>query len=99
MKMRSFLIAVCGVALIPGAALAHDAPSANSSNASAVVPRIGQMIYWSKGALAPVYRMAPDGSPQIIIDGKMVTVPPTTITENNGKVETSLSRRDLMTSS
>ncbi len=56
----------------------------------------GKMLYAAGGKrLAAVYRVAADGSPQIILDGKLVTVPASTLTVDGGKVTTSLSKSEL----
>ncbi len=53
----------------------------------------GKPIYAANGKrLGVVYRVTSDGSAQIIINGKLVTIPASTISENGGKIETSLDR-------
>ena len=40
----------------------------------------GHMLYAAGGRrLAPVYRVLADGSPQLILDGRLVTVPASTL--------------------
>ena len=46
--------------------------------------------------LGAVYRVGPDGSAQIIIDGKLVTVPANTISITNGKLTTSLTKSEVL---
>ena len=51
------------------------------------------MLTSANGArLGAVYRVGPDGAAQIIIDGKLVTVPANTISVANGKLVTSLTK-------
>jgi hypothetical protein len=71
-------------------AAAQDAPS------NAVAEK-GKMLVASNGArLGNVYRVGSDGSAQIIIDGKLVTVPATTLSSVDGKLTTSLSKSEVI---
>ena len=56
----------------------------------------GKMLYSSTGhRIASVYRVTSEGNPQVILDGRLVTVPASTLTEVEGKLTTSLTKRDL----
>lgn len=56
----------------------------------------GKMLLASNGArLGAVYRVTSDGSAQLIVDGKMVTIPANTISVVDGKLQTSLSKADV----
>lgn len=56
----------------------------------------GTMLHSSSGhRIGTIYRVSPEGNPQVIIDGRLVTVPASTVSEANGKLTTSLSKRDL----
>ena len=56
----------------------------------------GKMLVGANGArLGAVYRVTPDGSAQLIVDGKMVTVPVATLSVVDGKLTTSLSKREV----
>jgi len=67
-----------------------------AQSSTAVVTAKGQMVVAANGArLGPVYRVSADGSPQIIIDGKMVTIPAATLSNANGKLTTSLSKSEV----
>jgi hypothetical protein len=56
----------------------------------------GKMLVASNGArLGAVYRVTGDGSAQLIVDGKMVTVPASTLSVVDGKLTTSLSKGDV----
>jgi hypothetical protein len=46
--------------------------------------------------LGQVYRVGADGSAQIIIDGKMVTVPAATLSMSTGKLTTSLTKSEVL---
>lgn len=64
--------------------------------APAVSVVAGKMIYGANGQrVAAVYRVTDSGVVQVIIDGKLVTVPASSLSEQNGKVVTSLSRSEL----
>lgn len=56
----------------------------------------GKMLLAANGArLGAIYRVTDDGSAQLIVDGKMVTVPAATLSVVDGKLTTSLSKSDL----
>ncbi len=56
----------------------------------------GKMLFDNGGTrLGVVYKVTQDGSAQIIFDGKLVTVPATTISESAGRLETSLTKNQL----
>jgi len=55
------------------------------------------MLVASNGSrLGIVYRVGPDGSAQIIIDGKLVSVPASTLSNVGGKLTTSLSKSEVL---
>jgi hypothetical protein len=56
----------------------------------------GKMLQSANGArLGAVYRVTDDGSAQLIVDGKMVTVPAATLSVVDGKLTTSLSKSEV----
>jgi hypothetical protein len=64
--------------------------------AEANVAAEGKMLLASNGArLGSVYRVTADGSAQVIIDGKMVTIPADTLSVTDGKLVTSLSKAEV----
>jgi hypothetical protein len=66
-------------------------------SAHAVTPTKGKMLVAVNGSrLGPVYRVTPDGSVQVIIDGKMATIPAATLSMTNGELTTSLSKSDVI---
>jgi hypothetical protein len=68
-----------------------------AATAQNVVAEKGKMLVTSSGTrLGSVYRVGPDGSAQIIIDGKMVTVPASTLSNVDGKLTTSLSKSEVL---
>lgn len=67
-----------------------------SALAQEAVATEGKMIVTSNGArLGAVYRVTSDGSAQVIIDGKMVTIPASTLSVSDGKLMTSLSKAEV----
>ena len=89
---KTFLVLVSLLAAAP--AFAQDAAPAASS-APAVV-RGKMLVDAGGGRLAPIYRVGADGSASIIIDGRMVSIPGSTISVADGKLKTSLSKREII---
>jgi hypothetical protein len=93
MKKTTLIAALAAfqMTFITFAALAQDQP------ATASVASKGQMLVTANGArLAPVYRVGVDGSAQILIDSKTVTVPATTLTNVDGRLTTSLTKSEVL---
>lgn len=91
MKKSMIVLALSLVAATP--AVAQDAAPA----APAAVATKGKMLTDARGArLATITRVTADGSAQIIIDGKVVTVPAGTIALIDGKLTTSLSKNEVI---
>lgn len=73
-----------------------DAAFASEKGTLAAAPAVGKMLYSTGGKkLAAVYKISASGAPQLLLNGKLVTVPAATLTEVNGKVETSLTKKEL----
>jgi hypothetical protein len=71
--------------------------AAAQGTSSTVVAEKGKMLVAANGArLGNIYRVGPDGSPQLIIDGKLVTVPASTLSSVDGKLTTSLSKSEVI---
>jgi hypothetical protein len=81
------------------AALSVSAPVAVFAQAPAatgVSVNPGKMLYSSNGQrVGAVYRVNAEGDPQIILSGKLVTIPASTLSEVDGKLTTSLARKDI----
>lgn len=91
MKKIASLIAVALVAAMPNIAVAQD-------KAPAVAVQAGKMVYANGQRLGAVYRVKPDGSPQVMVSGKLVTVPVATITvDEDGKVLSTMTKAAIMT--
>lgn len=68
-----------------------------SAMAQEKVATKGKMLVASDGArLGAVYRVTEDGSAQVIIDGKMVSIPANTLSAPDGKLTTSLTHREVL---
>lgn len=88
--MKAPWIPVVACALISFSAVAAD-------QTAAVAPSKGQMLLAANGSrLGSVYRVSADGGVQMIIGGKMVTVPASTLSSVDGKLTTSLSKNEVM---
>jgi hypothetical protein len=93
-QMTKIIVAALMLTLAPAtAAYAADAPA---TPITSVVPTKGKMLIAADGArLAPIYRVASDG-PQVILDGRMVTVPSNTLAVVDGKLETTLTKAQVI---
>jgi hypothetical protein len=104
MKKSLTLASLAALVVLSGSAFADtfNAPSASAATpeGTAAVPASvlkGHMLTAANGArLAPVYRVASDGSPQIILEGKMVTIPLSTLSVAEGKLSTSLTKSQVL---
>ena len=105
MKRPSVVLSLCAFVALSGAAFADDAfnvpPSSSSPQVGAAAAPVsavkGSMLISANGSrLAQVYRIGPDGSAQIIIDGKLVTVPAATLSMSGGKLTTSLTKSEVL---
>ncbi len=97
MKKFAVLAALATVVLAPAAVAAESSQSVRAATEGASVNvDAGKMLYSAAGTrIASVYRVTADGNPQVILDGRLITVPASTLSEVEGKLTTSLSKRDL----
>jgi hypothetical protein len=71
--------------------------SAEAGAEGSAVATKGTMLFAADGGrLGPVYRVTSDGAAQLIIDGKMVSVPASTISTKDGKLTTSLKKSEVI---
>jgi hypothetical protein len=88
------VVLMCALVTLP--VFAADAMAGDAATSSAVAVK-GEMVVAANGArLGPVYRTGADGSAQLIIDGKLVTVPASTLSSANGKLTTSLTKSEVL---
>ena len=93
--MRKSLVGVllCGLVSLP--VLAQEGSSVQPD--SAVIPEKGKMLVAANGArLGLVYRVMPDGSVQVIVEGRMTTIPGSTLSMANGELTTTLTKNDVL---
>ena len=89
-----FVVLVWAFAAVTAYAQDHSSPKAATT---AVVASKGQMLVAANGGrLGSVYRVSADGSAEIFIDGKLVTVPVATLSTADGKLTTSLSKSEVI---
>jgi hypothetical protein len=70
---------------------------ASAADQATAVAAKGQMLVAANGSrLGPVYRVAADGDVQMILGGKMVTVPASTLSSVEGRLTTSLSKSEVL---
>jgi hypothetical protein len=90
-RSSSFVVSLCAVVALSG--IGYVAAAADAAGPAVK----GSMLIAANGArLAPVYRVGPDGSAQIILEGKMVTIPASTISMAGGKLTTSLTKSEVL---
>jgi len=87
------VVLMCAFATVTMAA--DDKPASDSG---VVTPAAkGQMLVAVDGArIGPVYRVAADGGAQIMLEGKLITVPASSLSTVNGKLTTSLSKSAVL---
>jgi hypothetical protein len=105
LNRSSVVLALCAFTILSGTALADDAfnvpssssPPSNNGTAAPVSAVKGSILISANGSrLAQVYRVNADGSAQIIIDGRMVTVPAATLSIAGGRLTTSLTKSEVL---
>lgn len=87
------------LAVVPTAVFAETTQSVREVTEEAAAPaavNAGKMLYAANGfRIAPIYRVTAEGNPQVILNGRLVTVPASSLTEVGGKVTTSLSKKEI----
>jgi hypothetical protein len=94
--VKKFGLILALAAILPVSALV----SVNTAVAQDALAKamVGKLLYDADGKkLAAIYKLDPKGSPQILLEGKMVTVPLATLKKDEDKFSTSLTKKDLMT--
>ena len=88
MKTTRFFILASLLACAPIAAVA--------ASAAPVASKGKMLVDATGGRLAPVDRVDDDGSAEIIIDGRLVTVPAATLSVVDGRLKTSLKKSQVL---
>jgi hypothetical protein len=88
MKKLAAALALVAMTLTPAAAIAADAAITT-----------GKMVYTAEGKrVGAIYRLKEDGSAQVIVNGKLVTLPASTLSVVDGKVQTILAKQQILAS-
>lgn len=88
----AFSPAAAEEALVPAAAT----PVSAEAPATTVVAARGQLVVAANGArMGRVSRLASDGSPQVIVDGRLVTVPLSTLSVVDGRLVSTLTANEI----
>jgi hypothetical protein len=91
--MRSWII----IFMCAFAAVAYADEPATQAAVAAPVAAKGKMLTSSDGGrLGVVNRLSSDGGAQVILDGRLITVPASTLTLVDGKLTTSLSKIQVL---
>ncbi|MEO6717736.1 MAG: hypothetical protein ABIM50_10890 [Novosphingobium sp.] len=97
----ALLATVATLAIIPQAVFAAEAnqqvrePAGSVANLSLNVTA-GKMLYGPDGhRIASIYRVAANGDAQVIVDGRLLTVPVASLSTATGKVATSLTKSEI----
>jgi hypothetical protein len=91
-------LAAVAILAAPVAAFAESSQSVRAATdaAATVDVNAGKMLYAGNGQrIAAIYRVTAEGNPQVILNGKLITVPASTLSDVNGKVTTSLTKKEL----
>lgn len=90
---------LAALALAPAAQAAESSQTVRAATAEAAAPvavTAGKMIYGANGQrIAAAYRVTADGTVQVILNGKLINIPASTLSEVNGKIATSLTKAEL----
>jgi len=86
MKKTLLAVLVCSLVTLTAAAQGGDAGAMK-----------GKMLTAANGArLGQVFRVNADGSVEMIIGGKLVSIPAATLSSADGKLSTSLSKNEVL---
>ncbi|PKP98879.1 MAG: hypothetical protein CVT74_09535 [Alphaproteobacteria bacterium HGW-Alphaproteobacteria-13] len=92
--MRPILILSLLALSLPGAA-AHAQDGADATEARA--PRAGEVVRDSRArVLGRVHKVQPDGTTLVIVGGRVVPLPASTLSVQNGKLVTTLTKGEAL---
>ena len=90
-------LATSSVAPMAAHADAMVTGAVHAEGGAAVKITEGKMIYGANGQrLAPVYRVNTDGSVELIMEGRLLTIPATILSDVNGKLVSSQNKGELL---
>ena len=88
--------AVIPYSLRAAEAVGVDAPATAATASAPVKVAVGRMVYDPAGkTIATIYSVSSKGSPIVMLDGKLLTVPVATLTMVKNKLTTSLTAKEL----
>lgn len=91
------LALLCAFAAAPAVAQTTTPSTGTAPSTSPVAASQGQMLHDANGGrLGSVDRVTSDGSVQIILDGRVVTIPVSTLSITDGELNTSLTKHQVM---
>jgi hypothetical protein len=90
MKNSRFPALACALIMLTASGL-------SSAKDDAAIVAKGKMLVSVDGArLGQVYRVGPDGAAQVILGGKIITVPAATLSSVDGRLVTSLHKNEVL---
>ena len=96
--MKKFGLILALAAILPVSALVSVNTAVAAEPDALSKAMVGKLLYDADGKkLVAIYKLDAKGSPQILLEGKMVTVPLATLKKDDDKFATSLTKKDLMT--
>ncbi len=97
--MRKIVLIAVAATLTCGNFAYVGATSAQAKDAPTSGFVVGKMIYTAdKHQLGSVYNVKKDGSAEVIVDTRIVTVPAASVETKDGKLWTSLTRKQVLAS-
>jgi hypothetical protein len=89
--------AIFALAVSSVPAFAQSNAGSEEASSGQVEIKPGRMLYVTKSVgFAPIYSVTEDGSAQVLFEGRRITIPASTITEVDGRLVTSLTKRDIV---
>ncbi len=97
----ALLATVATIAVIPSAVFAAEATQQVTAvaDATAAAPTVaaGKMLYGPDAKrIASIYRVNANGDAQVILEGRLLTVPAATLSNATGKVATNLTKAQIL---
>ncbi|MGA2399247.1 MAG: hypothetical protein ABSG30_14430 [Steroidobacteraceae bacterium] len=90
MKNSRFPVVACALSMLTASGLSF-------AKDDAMLVAKGKVLVSVDGArLGQVYRVGPDGAAQVILGGKIVSVPATTLSSVDGRLVTSLHKNEVL---
>ena len=97
----ALLATVATIAVVPSVVFAAETnqnvrAGTEAVSAAPVAAAAGRMLYGPDGKrIASIYRVKTNGDAELILDSKLVVVPASSLSVVDGKIATSLTKREL----